>query len=294
MKHCAQGAMPKGTRIGYKECGSSGHRRWRRGRRQCAKAQMQKHGMDDKTHGWWWVLWGQPHIIRVPQPPGHTEDPPPGGSENPRPSRPTTPPPPNSSPLGPPDDPPGPPGSLGPPGEPEGSGGEDGTGDWERILADINTIQPLFPIGGQLRTLEAQEGSIQAARCSQGGDSSREAAPEWEGSETLSVLKDQAEGSTLCLDEPRIEPPKDEIVNLIQGLWGTECETTLRLQREVDPVQSKEVLQRIRRLRPGAAPGPDGVVKKGLPPYSNAANTLAVVFNIALFRGVYPRRSHQA
>ncbi|KAG8255598.1 hypothetical protein J6590_088896 [Homalodisca vitripennis] len=67
---------------------------------------------------------------------------------------------PEDPPGSPPDGPPGPPGSPRRREDPEAENEGRDALDWERILAHINAIQPLCPIGNQLRTPAARVGSI--------------------------------------------------------------------------------------------------------------------------------------
>lgn len=209
---------------------------------------------------------------------------------------------------------------------------EDWRQDWHRILTTLQNIEPLCPIGMRIRQLAEKEGDIQDELDSlieELHQALREAAPTegrrqatergtrparaertrrnatryartqdlWKKNPSrLASLVIGDNLGDLIQDGPRVDPPREATTNLFQGLWGSACDTTLRLPRpvahsnaRVDPILPREVTQKIRRLRPGGAPGPDGVTKKGLTAYPHAANTLAVVFNVALFRGTYPR-----
>ncbi|XP_046686485.1 uncharacterized protein LOC124372162 [Homalodisca vitripennis] len=107
------------------------------------------------------------------------------------------------------------------------------------------------------------------------------------------VLKDNL--GDLSSNEPRAEPPREATIDLYRSLWGTASDCVPDLQEkdprrdgDVNPFTSVEVLKGIKRLKPGGAPGLDGVTKRGITNYPQAAGTLAVLFNIVLFRGAYP------
>lgn len=108
------------------------------------------------------------------------------------------------------------------------------------------------------------------------------------------VLQDQL--GELLEPQDRVAPPRDEIVALYRDLWGRPAgceipssENIPLPDEEVRFLAMGEVRKRLARLKPGGAPGPDGITKKILMRSPNILGTLTVLFNILLFKQIYPR-----
>lgn len=99
----------------------------------------------------------------------------------------------------------------------------------------------------------------------------------------------------LLTDRPQVEPPKEATIELFRRMWGTAVPSTLQrpdmaLQEDgvVQMFTAEELRGRLGRLKAGGAPGLDGVTKGAIMALPNVTGTLAVLYNICLFRGIYP------
>lgn len=106
------------------------------------------------------------------------------------------------------------------------------------------------------------------------------------------VLPDTLGG--LLLGCPLVDPPARASIALYENLWGTASDAVPGLpmaspwpDASVLPITPLELQARARRLRPGTAPGLDGIAVQRLLSYPYIYGTLAVIANIVLFRGVY-------
>lgn len=91
----------------------------------------------------------------------------------------------------------------------------------------------------------------------------------------------------------RVDPPA-EITASFQNILGSVHPCDLALSeyidgREVPFITLEEVRGKLRRLKSNGVPCPDRVVKCCLLHYLSVAEVLTAYFNVALFRGVFPR-----
>lgn len=108
------------------------------------------------------------------------------------------------------------------------------------------------------------------------------------------ALKDQL--GDLLESRERVDPPREGLVGLYRDLWGQPAGCTIPPSAnvplpdgEVSFLTVGEVRKRLARLKPGGAPGPEGVTKPLLLRSPHIVGTLTLLYNILLFRQLYPR-----
>jgi len=88
-------------------------------------------------------------------------------------------------------------------------------------------------------------------------------------------------------------PPQADIRRVYQQLWGQQgiCGAVfprVKDQELLTPVSAEDVRRRIKKMKPGGAPGPDGLKKINLVGVQGLFGLLAGLFNLLLRQGYYP------
>lgn len=179
----------------------------------------------------------------------------------------------------------------------------------QRIIALIGNINEgdLSEIVNLLHTDLVQLGPEQRAAPNRGGRPGRRAERTWRRIRVYARTQElyRRNPSRLAelvlnnnigdlLEEGGRPDPPVEAVPYYQDLWGTaqpcrlDLPITVQDDRDVPFITLGEVKAKIRRLKAGGAPGPDGVTKSGVLKYRGIAEVLTALFNVALFGEVYP------
>lgn len=106
------------------------------------------------------------------------------------------------------------------------------------------------------------------------------------------------EQTTATLYDHQTERPAHESFHsFLAGLWGKSgrCDITMppSASRRTDAVLNfitvKEIKQRLKRIKKGSAPGPDGITKEMVQSTKKHCEILAKLFNLVMLAGFFPR-----